>query len=348
MMNNRQNSFKDDNKYLLSVAIPTYNGARTIGKLLKTLLPQITDDVEVIISENCSTDGTNIILDEYQKKYTFIKVLRNKENIGPDNNFLKCISAARGKYVYLLSDDDILVSGALKKITDYLRKYPDVSLVYLESVGFKGEYIGVEKCHKLRGYNKKISNDIYSNDRRVFLNYALRNWGFISSFLWKADKIKDISAMKKYSDTFWIQSYFHIASIQNEEDYLGVIKGPCVAIGEYGNTNGLDVSVVDGDNYKAMLDFAIETAYFDRKLIEKFYVWRLCFVGRRAIVKERVLGIHTTSEKHLFYLLKKKIYAWATLFPFFVLSKRTCFILLKILRMIQGQKQLTFINRMRT
>ena len=50
-----------DSKPLLTIAIPTYNGGNTIQNLLDLLLPQCSDEIEVIISDNCSTDGTDMI-----------------------------------------------------------------------------------------------------------------------------------------------------------------------------------------------------------------------------------------------------------------------------------------------
>ena len=69
---------------LLSIVIPTYNGSKTIRNMMDLLLPQVTDEVEVIVSDNCSIDGTDIIIKEYQKEYSFLKCIRNQKNIGPD------------------------------------------------------------------------------------------------------------------------------------------------------------------------------------------------------------------------------------------------------------------------
>ena len=49
---------------LLTIAIPTYNGSKTIRNMLDLLLPQCNDQVELLISDNCSTDNTEVIIDE--------------------------------------------------------------------------------------------------------------------------------------------------------------------------------------------------------------------------------------------------------------------------------------------
>ena len=58
-----------DNEKLLTIAIPTYNGAKTIANMLEILLPQCDERVEVLISDNASTDNTKLIIDKYIEKY---------------------------------------------------------------------------------------------------------------------------------------------------------------------------------------------------------------------------------------------------------------------------------------
>ena len=53
-----------DNEKLLTIAIPTYNGANTISNMLEILLPQCDERVEILISDNASTDNTKLIIDK--------------------------------------------------------------------------------------------------------------------------------------------------------------------------------------------------------------------------------------------------------------------------------------------
>lgn len=72
-------------KPVLSIAIPTYNGAKYIREALDSIITQLDDvdeEVEIVISDNASTDQTPEIISEYQKKYPFIKYFRNDENLG--------------------------------------------------------------------------------------------------------------------------------------------------------------------------------------------------------------------------------------------------------------------------
>lgn len=305
---------------LLTIAVPTYNGSRTIGNMLDILLPQVTEEVEVIISDNCSTDNTKSIIEAYQKQFK-VHYVRNEKNIGPDANFLQCMRLANGKFTYLISDDDILIEGALSKILDFLKKYPDVSLVYLDSVGFKDKYTNVQDCHYYREKCKPVVENICTSDRKTFMNYAIRMWGFVSSYLWATEKFKAIEEPERFFNTYWLQSYVHIGCVTNENDLLGVVKGPCIAAGEYRGVNNFSTAEVDGIYYKKMLDYAVEKGFFDEKQLNDFYLWRVCFLGKIAAIKEREAGIHKTSKKQLFQLTYKHPYAWIHMYPYFFVPK---------------------------
>lgn len=104
--------------YKLSICIPTYNRASLLRECLDHLLPQIIkyNDVEVIVSDNASTDGTDLMIKEYLNKYVFLKYYRNTENLGYAGNQVKLLSRARGEYIAILCDDDVYVDGQVDNI----------------------------------------------------------------------------------------------------------------------------------------------------------------------------------------------------------------------------------------
>ena len=94
---------------LLSICIPTYNRAAYLPALLDSIFAQNTGDVEVVISDNASTDNTREIV----KKYPGISYHGSGKNLGFDANVLRVVSLACGKYCWLLGDDDALAEGAI-------------------------------------------------------------------------------------------------------------------------------------------------------------------------------------------------------------------------------------------
>ncbi len=121
-----------NNQPLLTIAIPTYNRERYLQELLSILLEQIADEprIELIVSDNASPDGTPSVVEEYQRRGLQIRSIRNETNIGADANFLQCFEQARGKYVWIFGDDDIIVPGGIAMIFSYLES-KDFDLVYV-------------------------------------------------------------------------------------------------------------------------------------------------------------------------------------------------------------------------
>ena len=113
-----------DEKPILSFAIPTWNRSKEIQECLNSMIKQIIEvnrNVEIFISDNASTDETTKVLEEYAKKYKFIKYSRNEKNLGFDLNLISAIEKSAGEYAWIFGDDDILLDGALKKDIIYNR-----------------------------------------------------------------------------------------------------------------------------------------------------------------------------------------------------------------------------------
>lgn len=126
---------------LLTIAIPTYNRVKYLKELLPELIRQCKPypEIELIVSNNCSTDGTA----DYLKTLSYIRTLTNTENVGAAENFVRCVEAANGDYVWLFGDDDLIRPDGIDNVMDTLRVYP-VSLLI---VGIqKGNPICFRNC----------------------------------------------------------------------------------------------------------------------------------------------------------------------------------------------------------
>src|SRR5450432_824838 len=98
---------------LLTIAIPTYNRGRNLSNLLGSLAPQLKDEsrVELIVSDNGSTDDTAAVVRQAAARGLRLTSLRNASNLGFDGNFLQCFHKATGKYFWLFGDDDFITPG---------------------------------------------------------------------------------------------------------------------------------------------------------------------------------------------------------------------------------------------
>lgn len=143
---NRANTSKP----ILSIAIPTWNRAHYLSITLAQLHQEAAGlpaaEVEILVSDNGSTDHTQKIIEDYRARGMQIRYVRNEENIGSDRNIAQCFNLSMGRYVLLLGDDDILVDGAIAWLLQKLRK-KNYGVVLLRPYGydhdFRAEYPGL-------------------------------------------------------------------------------------------------------------------------------------------------------------------------------------------------------------
>ncbi len=92
---------------MISIAMATYNGEKYLREQLDSILAQTVQDFELIVCDDCSTDLTMQILNEYAERDSRIKVFENEENLGFKKNFEKVIGLCSGNYIALSDQDDI-------------------------------------------------------------------------------------------------------------------------------------------------------------------------------------------------------------------------------------------------
>lgn len=122
----------DERNPKVSVCVVTYNHEKFIRKCLQSIVDQETDfDFEVIVGDDCSTDGTRAIVQEFAEKYPkIIKPIFHKKNLGPTQNYLYVHNLTTGKYVAHLDGDDYWLPGKLKRLAAYLDENPECKIVW--------------------------------------------------------------------------------------------------------------------------------------------------------------------------------------------------------------------------
>jgi glycosyltransferase involved in cell wall biosynthesis len=121
------------NEPLVSVKMITYNHALYITQAIEGILQQKTNfPVELVIGEDCSTDGTREVVFEYRKKYPdIIRVVTSDKNVGMNKNGYRTMKACRGKYVaFCEGDDHWHHPDKLQKQVDYLESHPECGLIH--------------------------------------------------------------------------------------------------------------------------------------------------------------------------------------------------------------------------
>ena len=118
----------------VSIGLPVYNGGRYLREALDSILAQTFTDFELIISDNASTDNTEIICKEYANRDKRISYYRNSENIGAAGNYNRTFELSSGKYFKWAAHDDLIAPEFLERCVAVLDSKPSVVLCYAREV----------------------------------------------------------------------------------------------------------------------------------------------------------------------------------------------------------------------
>ncbi len=124
-----------ENKIILSICIPTYNRADKLKISLNAILLAAQKHltlVEVIVSDNCSDDNTQEVVMAFSKHYDNLFYFRNSSNLGFNKNlFLLTDSYAKGKYCWVIGDDDYIDIDSITKVINILQSNEDLRLLVI-------------------------------------------------------------------------------------------------------------------------------------------------------------------------------------------------------------------------
>ena len=129
----------------ISICIPTYNRAHHLQNCLQSInvAAQNVDksfNVEVCISDNCSTDATEDVVRSANLTLP-VKYCRNKSNLGIPRNFLNVVDMAQGEFAWLVGDDDLLMPDALMQVCSLIDLHSNVDFFYVNAFHLTTEYV---------------------------------------------------------------------------------------------------------------------------------------------------------------------------------------------------------------
>jgi len=120
---------------LLTIGIPTYNRAHYLEAAIRGVIPQLESfpgEVELVVSDNCSTDDTQNIASRFAN-CVYFRYYRNQINLGMAANFALCAEKARGTFLWLIGDDDLVREDAVSRVLGVLRSRPYVDFVFINA-----------------------------------------------------------------------------------------------------------------------------------------------------------------------------------------------------------------------
>jgi glycosyltransferase involved in cell wall biosynthesis len=142
---------------LVSINCITYNQENYIGDAIEGFLMQITDfNYEILIGEDCSSDNTKKIVEEYVKNYPDkIKMITSEQNVGARKNSQRLIDMSKGKYIADCEGDDYWIDPyKLQKQVDYMEEHPACTLCLHAAEIIKAPNKKIGRVHKPYNGNK--------------------------------------------------------------------------------------------------------------------------------------------------------------------------------------------------
>jgi FkbM family methyltransferase len=176
----------DSHQPLVSIGIPTYNRQKFLEEALHSVMNQTYPNLEIILSDNASSDKTQAFCHEMSSKDSRIKYIRQEHNLGAIRNFEQVFQVASGKYFMWVADDDKCEPECIEKLVDYLEANPSVVLCApdFKVIDSNGSTIRIERLNRI--YPASNGKQIQAQ----FFEYPTSNIFFAIYGLYRAKVLK--------------------------------------------------------------------------------------------------------------------------------------------------------------
>jgi abequosyltransferase len=197
----------------LSICIPTYNRASFLKFAVSTIGTQLTDGVEIVISDNASSDDTQAVVGELTRRWPAIRYVRQDQNVGLDRNLLYLVEQARGEYCWFVGDDDGLCNGAVSAMLGHLSDGCDVYVC--GTARHSREMVYIEDYFSLNGDGRTFE----LSDRLQLLDFLKSGrwptFGFISALCFKREKWLSVPDKNALVGTAYNHVYVLFSMVQS-------------------------------------------------------------------------------------------------------------------------------------
>lgn len=130
----------------MTIGMPVFDGARYMAETIDTILGQDYADLELVISDNASTDATEEIACDYAARDPRVRYVRNERNLGAARNYNRLVDEARGMFFKWAGYDDLLAPSYVRRCVEVLEAEPAVVIAYPRTSIIDGEGV-VEREH---------------------------------------------------------------------------------------------------------------------------------------------------------------------------------------------------------
>lgn len=210
----------------VDILLATYNGEKYLQEQIESILNQTYTNFRLLISDDCSSDKTLEIIEEYAKRDNRIVIFKNEENLGIVRNFEFLMCQVTSKYFMFSDQDDIWKKDKIEKSVDKIEEGYGLVYTDLEVVDNNLEVM-YESYWKLKGFDKKVRR--YSNFDSLYLNNYITGCTVIS----KKEYIEKVLPIPK--NTSYVLHDYWLPIIVSQEAKLGYIDEPLIKYRQHKN-----------------------------------------------------------------------------------------------------------------
>lgn len=235
---------------ILTIIVPTHNRAAHLAILLTALrseLRGLESLVQVLVSDNASTDSTPDVTMAAANDWPALTILRHDRNIGPEGNFLSCVHRVTTRYFWIMGDDDCPKRGVLAKVVQILMKRKP-ALLYLQS----------EWVNPLLGPDQGEPVDVLRISDLTALQFAktVHVWvTFISGMVINKERLPSVlgdHSVNRFDDTSLVQLGWVLPLLRSDGPFLFTSNSCVLATNE--NSGGYPLLTVFGVNFPKIVN----------------------------------------------------------------------------------------------
>jgi len=202
------------NNKLLSICILSYNQADEVERLLNSVMPQMTDDVEIVVRDDSTDNETELLIARYSDVFP-IRYFHGEKG-GIDKTIIFLSEEAKGEFVWWLGDDEI-TPGSIQRVLAAIRENGDLSFIWANYTLIKSEKIAIS-----------LPKDQIIEDCNRMLELGGVALGFISATICRRELLlTGIEESKQYDGTLFVNLYL-VLHVICQPGKLLYMKGPIV------------------------------------------------------------------------------------------------------------------------
>ena len=287
----------------LSICIPAYHRAEYLPMLLDSIIAQTGYgcELEVVISDNASTDDTPFIADCYRERFTHFVYHRAETNQGADRNFLKVVEVATGDFCWLMGSDDVLEPGGVAAVEQALQEQPDAAGILVRNNSYD---IDMQHRIPIEGSGSAFDRTTVLEGAETVFAAIGAHFGYISANIVNRNVWQQAVATSPVADYFnaWVHVYVMGRMLTIRPKWIYLAKA-CV-----GWRCGNDSFLAEGMFKRLQIDLVgydevVMALYGADSAIRRDTLRRILPHARHRVLHSKVHGISADFFRKTFMLL---------------------------------------------